>query len=38
VDNTVVWEDLEGKLTGMLTAELAAQIDRDIINMLRRTN
>jgi hypothetical protein len=38
VDNTVVWQDPEGELTAMLTAELAAEIDRDIINMLRRTN
>jgi hypothetical protein len=35
VDNTVVYEVPEEELTAMLTAELGAQIDRDIINMLR---
>jgi hypothetical protein len=35
VDNTVVWTDPEEEITAMLTAELAAAIDQNIIDMLR---
>jgi len=35
VDNTVVWSDPEEELNEMLTAELTAAIDQDIIAMLR---
>lgn len=35
VDNTVVWTDPEEEITAMLTAELTASIDQNIINMLR---
>jgi len=35
VDNTVVWTDPEEEITAMLTAELTAAIDQNIINMLR---
>ena len=34
VDNTSLWQNPEEELTQMLTAELAAEIDRDIINRL----
>jgi hypothetical protein len=35
VDNTVVWTDPEEEINEMLTAELAAAIDQNIIEMLR---
>ena len=35
VDNTVVWTDPEDEINQLLTAELTAAIDQDIINMLR---
>jgi len=34
-DPTVVWTDPEEEITQLLTAELTAAIDQDIINMLR---
>ena len=35
VDNTDVWKDPEEEINEMLTAELVAAIDQDIIAMLR---
>jgi len=35
VDNTVVWTDPEEEINQLLTAELAAAIDQNIIDMLR---
>ena len=38
VDNTVVWTDPQEEINEMLTAELAAAIDQNIIAMLRDGN
>ena len=38
VDNTAVWTDPQEEITQLLTAELAATIDQNIISMLRGGN
>ena len=38
VDNTNLWKDPEEELTQMLTAQLAAEIDRGILNQLMANN